>query len=102
MMLDLEKQVANVARTFVYEQNTPYTRQQFVDNIEPILENAKSGQGISDYAIKCDDELNTPQVIENNEMRCKIAVRPVKTVDWIVLDFICVNQSASVSEEVLR
>jgi hypothetical protein len=58
-MLSLEKQVAAVARTFVYEQNTPYMRQQFVDNITPILENAVAGSGISEYVIKCDDELNT-------------------------------------------
>lgn len=90
-MLDLEKRVARVARTFVYEQNTPYTRQRFVDLIRPILEDAVSGDGISEYAIKCDDELNTPQVIENNEMRCKIGVKPIKVVDWIVIDAICVN-----------
>ena len=42
-------------------------------------------------AKKCDDELNTTEVIENNEMRCKIAVRPVKVADWIVVDFICAN-----------
>jgi len=101
-MLDLEKSVAEVARHFVYEQNTAYMRQQFVDNIEPILVNAVAGSGISEYAIKCDEELNTPQVIDNNEMRCKIAVKPIKVVDWIVIDLICTNQSAVVSEEVLR
>ena len=90
-MLDLEKKVARVAKAFVYEGNTPYLRQRFVDTIRPILEDAVSGDGIRDYAIKCDDELNTIQVIENNEMRCKIAVRPVKVADWIVVDFICTN-----------
>ena len=58
-MLDLEKKVKRIAKRFVYEQNTPYMRQQFVDNITPILENAVAGSGISEYAIKCDDELNT-------------------------------------------
>ena len=90
-MLSLEGQVNDVARTFVYEQNTAYMRQQFVDRIEPILDAAVAGDGIQDYAVKCDEELNTPQVIDNNEMRCKIAVRPVKTVDWIVIDFIVTN-----------
>ena len=101
-MLHLEKQVEAVARTFVYEQNTAYTRQQFVDTIEPILDAAVAGDGVIDYAIKCDEELNTPQVIENNEMRCKIAVKPVKCVDYLVLTFICSNQSADVTEEVMR
>jgi len=41
-------------------------------------------------------------VIENNELRCRIAVKPVKTVDFIVIDLIATRQSASVTEEVLR
>ena len=102
MMLNLEKSVAQIARHFVYEQNTAYMRQQFVDMISPVLQNAVAGSGISEYAVKCDEELNTQQVIDSNEMRCKIAVKPVKVVDWIVIDFICTNQSVSVSEEVMR
>ena len=101
-MLSLEKQIAQVARRFVYESNTPYHRQMFVDECRPILENAVGGDGIKEYAIKCDDELNTPQVIENNEMRCKIAVKPVKVVDYIVIDMVCTRQGANVNEEVLR
>ena len=102
LMLYLEKRVARVARAFVYEQNTPYMRQQLVDTIRPILEDAVSGSGISEYAIKCDEEINTPQVVDNNEMRCKIAVRPIKVVDWIVINLICLNQTASINEELAR
>lgn len=90
-MLSLEKQVEQIARTFVYENNTAYMRQQFVDRVTIVLDSAVAGSGISDYAVKCDDELNTPQVIENNEMRCKIAVKPIKCVDYIVISFICTN-----------
>ncbi len=87
-MLHLEKRIGRIARRFVYEGNTPYTRQSFVDAITPVLEDAVRGDGIREYAVKCDDELNTAEVIENNELRCKIAVKPVKTVDYIVIDFI--------------
>ena len=102
LMLSLEKQIAAIARMFVYESNNAYQRQRFVDEVRPVLEKAVSGGGLSEYAIKCDDELNTLQVIENNELRCKIAVKPVKVVDYIVLDFICTRQGANVNEEVLK
>lgn len=102
LMLYLQKRVIRIARKFVYEQNTEYTRQLFVDTIRPIFEDAVNGSGIRDYAIKCDDEINTPEVIENNEMRCRIAVRPVKTLEYLVLDFIVSRQTANVNEEVLR
>ena len=87
-MLSLEKRVKRIAQHFVYEGNTPYTRQSFVDAVTPVLDDAVGGDGVKEYAIKCDDELNTPEVIENNELRCRIAVKPVKCVDFIVIDFI--------------
>ena len=101
-MLYLEKNVVRIARRFLYEGNTPYIRQQFVDSITPIFDDAVNNNGIVDYAIKCDDELNTEQVVENNEMRCKIAVKPVKALEFLILDFIVTNQTANVAEEVRR
>ncbi len=59
-MLDLEKKVKRIARYFLYESNNDYTRQLFVDTIRPIFEDAVAGNGISEYGIKCDEELNTP------------------------------------------
>ena len=102
LMLYLEKQTVRIARRFVYESNTPYLRQSFVDAVRPIYEDAVHREGLREYAIKCDDELNTAQAIENNELRCRIAVKPTKVVDFIVIDLIATRQSASVSEEVLR
>lgn len=102
LMLYLEKRIGRIARRFVYEGNTPYLRNSFVDACSSILEDAVKGDGVKEYAIKCDDELNTPQVIENNELRCRIAVKPVKVVDFIVVDLISTRQNTFVSEEVLR
>lgn len=101
-MLYLEKRVARVARMFVYESNTPYLRQSFVDALRPIFETAVQGDGLREYIIKCDDELNTPDVVDNNELRCKIGVKSTKTADFIVVDLIATRQGVSVGEEVLR
>ena len=102
LLLKLEKQVVRAAKYFLYEGNTEYLRQKFVDTIRPYFEDAVNGDGIYEYAIKCDDEINTAQTIENHELHCKIAVKPVKTIEYIVISLICTSQSASVSEEVLK
>jgi phage tail sheath protein FI len=73
-----------------------------VDQIRPIFEEAVTGNGILDYAIKCDEELNTQEAIERHELHCKIGIKPVKTLEWIVLTFICTRQGANVQEEVMR
>lgn len=102
LLLNLEKKVARSARQFIYEHNTPYLRTRFVDAIRPFFEDAVQRDGVKEYAIKCDDEINTPEVIDNNELRCRIAVKPVKCVDYILIDFICTRQGANVNEEVFR
>ena len=102
LMLYLEKQTRRIARYFVYEGNTAYIRQKFVDTLRPIFEDAKNGYGLRDYIIRCDDTNNTVQDIENNQLRCAIAIKPVKTIEWIIVNYIITNQSASVSEEVLK
>lgn len=101
-LIDLEKKTIEVGRRFVYEKNTEWLRQSFVDELTPIFDDAVSGDCLSDYAIKCDDEINTEQTIDNHELHCKIAVKFIKTIEWIVLDFILTKQSANVSEEILR
>lgn len=56
-----------------------------------MFENVKKGYGISDYVIKCDESINTPEIINDNTMRCVIGIRPIKVVEWIVCDFVCTN-----------
>jgi hypothetical protein len=101
-MLYLEKRTAQIARQFLYEGNTSYLRMKLVDSLAPIFEDAKNGNGIIDYIIKCDETNNTPITIDRNELHIAIAVKPVKTVEYIVVNFIVTNQSANISEEIRR
>ena len=102
LMLYLEKEVIRIGRYYLYEGNTEYLRQNFVDAITTIFEDAVDGNGIKEYAIKCDEDNNTAETIENHELHVKIAVKPIKTLEFLVVDFIVTNQSANVNEEVLR
>lgn len=102
LMLYLERMVISVARRYLYEGNTAYNRQRFVDQITPIFDDAVQGDGILRYAIRCDDELNSTEVIENHEMKCLIGIVPVKTMEWIVCNFVIGNQSADVYEQIMK
>lgn len=100
LMLHLEKSVVNIAKFFLYEGHTSYLRDRFVNAITPIFEDAVNSYGISDYIIKCDEDNNPTTAIDRNELHCSIAVKPIKAVEFIVLNFIVTNQSADVQEEV--
>ena len=98
LFLRLERQTYKVARYFVYEGNTAYTRQRLVDTLDPIFYQAKVGGGLYDYKIICDESINTPNVIDNNELRVKIGLKPVKTAEFILIDFIALATGGSFSE----
>lgn len=98
LFLRLERAVYKVARYFKYEGNTAYTRQRLVDAINPYFKDAKNRGGIYDYKIVCDENINDPDTIDRNEMVCKIGIKPVKTAEFLMFDFICLKTGASWSE----
>lgn len=102
LMLYIERRIAYIAKYFVYENNTPYQRQLFADQVNGILTQVRNGSGISEFAVKCDDTNNTPATIDRNELHLSVAVKPVKTIEFIVLQFALTSQSANVQETVAR
>ena len=98
LFLRLERMSFKTSRYFVYEGNTAYTRQRLIDAIEPYFKEAKTGGGIYDYKIVCDESNNTPDSIDRNELHCAIGIKPVKTAEFIVLDFIALRTGGSWTE----
>ena len=94
----LERQAYKVSRYFVYEGNTAYTRQRLVDALDPYFKEAKAGNGIYDYKIKCDENNNTPETIDRNELHCAIGIKPVKTAEFIYIDFVALRTGGSWEE----
>lgn len=98
LFLRLERLVYRVSRYFVYEPNNTFTRNRFVDQIEPSFSEVKYAGGIYDYLIKCNEENNTPQVIDNNELRIAIGIQPTKTIEFIMVQFVCTRTGVSIEE----
>ena len=98
LFLGLESRVRYLSKFFIYEGITDYMMQRFVDTMSPIFDDAVSRFGIQDYRIVCDDRNNNANTIENNELHCAFGVKPVKSGEFIVLNFICTSQGASVEE----
>lgn len=88
LFLRLERFVYQTARYFIYEPNTQYTRNRFVDAITPYFSQVKTAGGMYDFKIICDESINTPEVIDNNELRIRIGVKPTKTIEFIMVEFV--------------
>jgi len=98
LFLRLERLVYEVSRYFVYEPNNYFTRRRLVDMVDPIFSRIKQQGGMYDYQIICDESNNTPDVIDRNELKIAFFIKPVKTAEFILVDFVAVNTGTDFNE----
>ena len=96
----LEKAIANAARFQLFEFNDEFTRSQFVSMVEPFLRDIQGRGGIQDFAVVCDASNNTPQVVDANQFRGDIFVKPSRAINFIQLNFVAVRSGVEFSEVV--
>ncbi len=66
--------------------------------LTPIFERIKQTQGLYDYMIVCDDRNNPPDVIDQNEMVVDIYLKPVRSAEFILVNFYATRTSQDFSE----
>lgn len=98
LFLALEKATKNTAKFFVFEPNTLFTRTQVINVLSPIFENAKNTEGLYDYRIVCSELNNTPDVIDNNELKIDIYIQPVRTAEFILVNFYATRTGTNFDE----
>jgi hypothetical protein len=98
LFLVLEKAIATAAKYFLFEPNDPATRNQLVNMITPFLRDVQSRRGIYDFKVVCDDTNNTPVRVDRNELWCNIFIKPTRTAEFIVLNFVATATGASFDE----
>lgn len=98
LFLDLEIKTRNTVKYFVFEPNTVFTRSQVVNTLSPVFEEAKATDGLYDYLLVCDERNNTPDVIDQNEMKIDIYIKPVRTAEFILVSFYATRTSTNFQE----
>jgi len=87
LLIELKSTIKQIADTLVFEQNTVATRNDFLSQVNPYLASVQQRQGVYSYRVVMDETNNTPTVIDNNQLVGAIYIQPVKTAEFIVLDF---------------
>ena len=87
LMFYLEKRIRAASRTLLFDPHDEELRAQFVRIATAILTEVQIGRGLTDFRVKCDSEINTPDVIDRNEMRARIGVQPTRAVEFIFIEF---------------
>jgi hypothetical protein len=94
LLIDAKRFVALATKILVFENNTVETRARFVEIVDPYLRRVQAQQGLYDYRMIIDESNNTPDVIDRNEMRAQIYLKPAKTVEYLIVDFVVLPTGA--------
>ena len=96
--LYLEKITKKTMQFFLFENNTLFTRTRVVNTLTPFFERTKAADGLYDYMIVCDERNNTAEVIDQNELVVDIYLKPVRTAEFILVNFYATRTDASFEE----
>ena len=88
LLIELKSFIGQVANTIVFEPNTTVTRLSFINRVSPYLETIQQKQGLYAFKVIMDESLNTPDVIDRNQLVGQIYIQPTRTAEFISLDFI--------------
>ncbi len=87
MLFYVEKSIKSIAKQYLFEPNNAATRSAFITACSQVLTRLVSNNGAQDFVIKCDEELNTADVIARNELRARIGIIPVYAIEFIFIEF---------------
>ena len=98
LFITLEKAIATAAKFQLFEFNDAFTRAQFRSLVEPFLRDVQGRRGIYDFRVVCDETNNTAQVVDANEFRADIFIKPARSINFITLTFVATRTGISFEE----
>ena len=102
LFISIEEACAAAARSVLFEFNDEFTRDSFKSMVDPYLRDVQARRGITDFLVVCDTSNNTPQVIDSNEFRADVYVKPARSINFITLTFIATRTGVAFDEVVGR
>ena len=98
LFIYLEDAISRAAKDVLFEFNDEITRTNFVNTIEPFLRDVQANRGIYDYVVICDETNNTAAVIDANEFKADIYIKPARSINFIGLTFIATKTGVDFEE----
>ena len=100
LFITLEKAISTASKFQLFEFNDEFTRAQFRNIVEPFLRDVQGRRGVTDFLVTCDSSNNTADVIDRNEFRADIFVKPNRSINFITLQFVATRSGVAFEEVV--
>jgi hypothetical protein len=98
LFLTVEQALERSAQAQLFQLNDEITRATFINIVEPYLRDVQAKRGLFGFVVKCDENNNTPDVIDNNEFRADIFLKPTKSINYVTLTFVATRTGISFEE----
>jgi phage tail sheath protein FI len=98
LFLTVQRALQSAADAQLFELNDEITRSNFVNIVEPFLRDVQAKRGVFDFRVICDESNNTPDVIDNNEFRADIFLKPARSINYVTLTFVATRTGVSFEE----
>ena len=98
LFLTVEQALQKAAEAQLFELNDELTRANFVNIVNPYLRDVQAKRGLYGFLVVCDETNNTPDVIDNNEFRAEIYLKPAKSINYVTLTFVATRTGVAFEE----
>jgi len=102
LFLTVEQALQRAAEAQLFELNDELTRANFKNIVEPYLRDVQAKRGLYGFFVVCDTTNNTPDIIDNNEFRADIFLKPTKSINYVTLTFVATRTGVAFEEVVGR
>jgi hypothetical protein len=98
LFLTVEQALKSAGDAQLFELNDEITRANFVNIVEPYLRDVQAKRGLYGFLVVCDESNNTPDIIDSNEFRADIFLKPTKSINYVTLTFVATRTGVSFEE----
>ena len=98
LFMELQSTIGQNADNVLFDQNDETTRANFVNLVVPYLRSVQARRGLAAFNVICDASNNPEDVVNSNGFVCDIFVQPIRSVNFVQLNFVSVRGTATFNE----
>lgn len=98
LLLHIEKNVEQIANSFMFKGNTAKLREKATARINNFMETVKIGGGVEKYKVVCDSSNNPQSSIDAHILNIGVYVMPVQTIEFILVTTTVTNNGVVFGE----
>jgi hypothetical protein len=106
LLIYMKKALLKANRAWLFEPNDPVTWRKVFNMIDPWMNDLLSRRAFYEYRVQCDQDaksigdavLNTPERVDRGEFRCRLFIKPTRTLYYFGIEAVITKTSTNFQE----